>query len=216
MEKSNVEIIATIRQEIERRITDNTFGAKLELIDILAYLESLSVDAPECADRCPMKQTAPCPDFVPKEVDLEKDVLLKYLLEHHRQELENILADIAEHTVGYETVTWNCGFGSITMTLGKAKETIANAPEGLDEVATTYAWEHQEAHTNEVGETEFDYGPRYSAFKAGAEWAFGQGEMIEGTLGYGPHLQRPIIHLEGVPSFYDGHCQEVIVQIRMK
>jgi len=91
-----------------------------------------------------------------------------------------------------------------------------DAPEGLDEAATTYAWEHQEAHTNEVGEIEFDYGPRYSAFKAGAEWAFGQGEMIEGTLGYGPHLQRPIIHLEGVPSFYDGHCQEVIVQIRMK
>jgi len=50
MEKSNVEIIATIRQEIERRITDNTFGAKLELIDILAYLDTLSVDAPEGLD----------------------------------------------------------------------------------------------------------------------------------------------------------------------
>lgn len=30
-----------IRAEIERRITDNTFGAKLELIDILAFLDSL-------------------------------------------------------------------------------------------------------------------------------------------------------------------------------
>lgn len=34
--------IAIIRQEIERRITDNTFGAKLELIDILAWLDTLS------------------------------------------------------------------------------------------------------------------------------------------------------------------------------
>ena len=30
-----------IRREIERRITDNTFGAKLELIDILAWLDTL-------------------------------------------------------------------------------------------------------------------------------------------------------------------------------
>ena len=51
-------------------------------------------------------------------------------------------------------------------------------------------------------------------FKAGAKWMAGQGETIEGTLGYGPHLQRPIIMLEGVPKFYDGHSQEVIVQIR--
>lgn len=31
-----------IRAEIERRITDNTFGAKLELIDILAFLDTIS------------------------------------------------------------------------------------------------------------------------------------------------------------------------------
>ena len=35
------ELLALIRAEIERRITDNTFGAKLELIDILAWLETL-------------------------------------------------------------------------------------------------------------------------------------------------------------------------------
>ena len=33
--------IEQIRQEIERRITDNTFGAKLELIDILVWLDTL-------------------------------------------------------------------------------------------------------------------------------------------------------------------------------
>lgn len=44
-----------IRAEIERRITDNTFGAKLELIDILAWLDTLpdepvSEDLEEAAD----------------------------------------------------------------------------------------------------------------------------------------------------------------------
>lgn len=34
-------IIEQIKAEIERRITDNTFGAKLELIDILAWLDTL-------------------------------------------------------------------------------------------------------------------------------------------------------------------------------
>ena len=36
-----------LRAEIERRITDNTFGAKLELIDILAWLDSLQQEQPE-------------------------------------------------------------------------------------------------------------------------------------------------------------------------
>lgn len=33
--------IEKIRAEIERRISDNTFGAKLELIDLLAWLDQL-------------------------------------------------------------------------------------------------------------------------------------------------------------------------------
>jgi type I restriction-modification system DNA methylase subunit len=43
---TNTELIATIRNEIERRITDNTFGAKLELIDILAWLDTLESEKP--------------------------------------------------------------------------------------------------------------------------------------------------------------------------
>ena len=38
---TNAELLAKIKAEIERRITDNTFGAKLELIDILAWLDTL-------------------------------------------------------------------------------------------------------------------------------------------------------------------------------
>lgn len=33
--------IETIRAEIERRITENTFGAKMELIDLLSFLDTL-------------------------------------------------------------------------------------------------------------------------------------------------------------------------------
>ena len=41
-------IINQIKAEIERRITDNTFGAKLELIDILAWLDTL--EEPVCEE----------------------------------------------------------------------------------------------------------------------------------------------------------------------
>lgn len=48
-------IIEQIKAEIERRITDNTFGAKLELIDILAWLDTLESETPndleEAAER---------------------------------------------------------------------------------------------------------------------------------------------------------------------
>ena len=40
-------MIQKIRAEIERRITDNTFGAKLELIDILAWLDTLEEEPVE-------------------------------------------------------------------------------------------------------------------------------------------------------------------------
>ena len=39
-------IIEQIKAEIERRITDNTFGAKLELIDILTWLDTLESEKP--------------------------------------------------------------------------------------------------------------------------------------------------------------------------
>jgi hypothetical protein len=40
------ELIQKIKAEIERRITNNTFGAKLELIDILAWLDTLESEKP--------------------------------------------------------------------------------------------------------------------------------------------------------------------------
>lgn len=45
---TNAELLAKIKVEIDRRITDNTFGAKLELIDILAWLDTL--EEPVCEE----------------------------------------------------------------------------------------------------------------------------------------------------------------------
>lgn len=39
-------MIKRIKQEIEQRISDNTFGAKLELIDLLSFIESLEKEEP--------------------------------------------------------------------------------------------------------------------------------------------------------------------------
>jgi len=43
-------------------------------------------------------------------------------------------------------------------------------PSNLDEAAHDYAWEKQEHHIDFDGEEYLDYGPKYDAFKAGAEW----------------------------------------------
>ena len=38
-------------------------------------------------------------------------------------------------------------------------------------------------------------------------------DAVEGTLGYGPHLQRPIIFLEKVPEIWNGSTQPVKIII---
>ena len=52
-------------------------------------------------------------------------------------------------------------------------------PSNLDEAAHSYAWEKQEHHIDFDGDEYLDYGPRYDAFKAGAEWMAGQGVTVE-------------------------------------
>ena len=110
------------------------------------------------------------------------------------------------------------------MTLGKAKETIANAPEGLDEAA-------KRKMPTSYGSLEVDcYGgsePVYSEeqmierFKAGAEWAFGQGYSQEYRIQYNEGVSdtstrsRQMTFTIPVPNdFLDG--DNMIVQIRKK
>lgn len=92
----------------------------------------------------------------------------------------------------------------------ETKESEKPVPNDLEEAAKEYtdnkSWAKENYLTPYIRE----------AFIAGYKLAMEQGETIEGTLGFGPHLQRPIIMLEGVPKFYEGSCQQVIVQIRKK
>ena len=100
-------------------------------------------------------------------------------------------------------------------------EKIEKIDKSLEEAATTYAWEHQEAHTNEVGEIEFDYGPRYSAFIAGAEWQASQMPMPEDTVLFqkgvaeGRRLEREDMRKDAVEGeaeelYNDGESQGTV------
>lgn len=55
-------------------------------------------------------------------------------------------------------------------------------PSDLDEAAHSYAWEKQEHHIDFDGDEYLDYGPRYDAFKAGAEWMAKQGWIDDGSM----------------------------------
>lgn len=60
-----------------------------------------------------------------------------------------------------------------------------------------------------------DYEVGIQAFIAGSKWQKEQmlKDAVEGTLGYGPHLQRPIIMLEEVPTIWDGGCKPVRIVV---
>ena len=89
-----------------------------------------------------------------------------------------------------------------------------NLSNNLDEAAHDYAWEKQDMVYDAEGEILMDYGPRYDAFKAGAEWMEKQGFISEGiiyqTLGEDTkiELNEHICYLED--------CDDVIVNIRKK
>ena len=91
-------------------------------------------------------------------------------------------------------------------------------PEGLDEAAEEYAYKAKETEEKEI-EAELPLGAIFfarDAFKAGAEWMAGQGETIDGSLCYDPHLQQVIVFLEDCPKMCEGSIMDVTVQIRKK
>lgn len=87
-------------------------------------------------------------------------------------------------------------------------------PESLDEAAEKHVYDDFCAGA--------DFTPEYIkrrmeyAFKAGAEWMAGQGETIDGSLCYDPHLQMVIVFLEDCPKMWEGSIMDVTVQIRKK
>lgn len=91
-------------------------------------------------------------------------------------------------------------------------------PEGLDEAAEKYRRDSCNASMRpniDGPATEYE-GNVKSAFKAGAEWAFGQGESINTKIGLATeeifcHITEDALNRLGV-----GVDDEVIVQIRKK
>lgn len=69
-------MIERIKQEIEQRISDNTFGAKLELIDLLSFIESLEKE---------------------QDVDLEKEMNRLVSLEYNNSPDDKWEMVIASH-----------------------------------------------------------------------------------------------------------------------
>ena len=86
-------------------------------------------------------------------------------------------------------------------------------PGNLDEAAHSYAWEKQEHHIDFDGDEYLDYGPRYDAFKAGAEWMAGQGITVDGTFHHSCGYPS-VIELKTYLRDYEG--ADVIVTIRKK
>ena len=95
-------------------------------------------------------------------------------------------------------------------------------PQGLDETARQYLLHEHNSYLTEIMhqagiKAESMYHEDIeNAFKAGAEWQREQGETIEGSLCYGPHLQKVIVFLENCPKMWKGSTMDVTVQIRKK
>ena len=93
-------------------------------------------------------------------------------------------------------------------------------PSNLDEAAHSYAWEKQEHHIDFDGDEYLDYGPRYDAFKAGAEWMAGQGVTVGGKVIMDFSEPTDIINRRLIAKLGDALLKiepgEVIVQIRKK
>lgn len=90
-------------------------------------------------------------------------------------------------------------------------------PDNLDEAAHDYAWEKQDMVYDAEGERLMDYGPRYDAFKAGAEWMAEQGVNSEGevfTSAFTSYVKTPGIEELLKDAFPED--TEVIVQVRKK
>lgn len=142
----------------------------------------------------------------------------KELIDKIRQEIERQMAFLP--TVGYSTHIADDYIpvqNVLKHLLSFLDSLPVEAPEGLDEAAENYG----EANTKEEYHTEEGiiqtYGIAYEAFKAGAEWAFGQGVTMNGSvtkIGTDCFLDVDGDQ-EQMLSVFDNE-EEVIVQIRKK
>ena len=117
------------------------------------------------------------------------------------QELYNRFGQVKDFTLGMRIAKY-------FYELGRSEK--PNNHEGLDEAAK------EDAFNN--AEDSIEYMARLAGFKAGAEWAFGQGEYAEGRIiGYDDGSFELVVSWLDIPNrsiFKDG--DKVIVQIRKK
>lgn len=108
-------------------------------------------------------------------------------------------------------------FDKLLSFIDSLQQEQSSLPSNLDEAAHDYAWEKQDMVYDAEGEILMDYGPRYDAFKAGAEWMAGQGVTCEGkvfTSAFTSYVKTPGI--EELLKDVFPEDTEVIVQIRKK
>lgn len=140
------------------------------------------------------------------------------------EQIEKILVEIQRLKKELDGYTASEGLDHIESYINLIRREYS-LPSNIDEAAHNYAWEKQEHHIDFDGDEYLDYGTRYDAFKAGAEWMARQGssfkvnveEVPQGHWYAGFHLGRCAEEEENaLKSINAKDGEEVIVQIRKK
>lgn len=143
----------------------------------------------------------------------KEEALFEYLTAHYATELRSILADVAEHSFDeYRSITFNCEFGSITLSSNETKEPDKTfLPSNLDEAAEEILSEKYPLLHNGSLLMEREM---MELIKAGAEWMADQGASFNTKVGW---IDGPTI-LDWPDDILDKFemGDEVIVQIRKK
>lgn len=157
-------IIEKIKAEIERRITDNTFGAKLELIDILAWLDTLESEKPMNPEGLEEEIVKVCDDFVFPLYGLDDEF---------GRELIN---KIAHHFAQWGYLRAAEKYNEMEYNRQREEESV---PNDLEEEKEAYCEEHNDDCFDATG----DKCPHIrNAFIAGAKWMKEQDEKEQADL----------------------------------
>ena len=180
--------IDKIRADIIRRITDNTFGAKLELMDILSFLDTLEEPVGKTCKTCGFYENN-CPFIRGKFISYPNKVCKDYTFSTLKAEQEPVSENLEEELERrYEQAKWGYvdGFGETVMDKEQftriarhfaqwgaehLHDSTKMTSDDLEEEAEE--WAENEAY----GKPDAEFEMAYKGFKAGAEWK--KAKMIE-------------------------------------
>jgi len=91
----------------------------------------------------------------------QEEILIDYLKKYHISELEEILYELSQLVLRHTTVTWNCGFGGLIISVGKVEEPVGEIKkEGRElEIEQAAILKNYKLPTMGIG------------FEQGAKWA---------------------------------------------